>query len=210
MPIISPGTTPAMNKPAIETLPMAPYTTAVILGGTSAAMVEAEAMIAAMKADSYPSFRIGPPSARLITATSAVVEPDISEKNIENTTTTCDNPPLICPTSDTERLAIRTTTLAELMSSPTRRKNGIASSASESTPSKIFCTIAASETSARTAPTNTPAISENGTGTPRYPKNRKQNDISARMTGGLTGALPSRGWSGPAGSRDHPPPVVRE
>ena len=39
-----------MNSPAIETLPIAPYTTAVMLGGTSAAMVEAEAMIAAMNA----------------------------------------------------------------------------------------------------------------------------------------------------------------
>ena len=95
-----------------------------------------------------------------------MVEPDISEKNIENTTTTCDSPPLICPTSDTDRFAIRTTTFAELMSSPTSRKNGIASNASESTPSKIFWMIAASETSDNIAPTNTPASSENGTGTP--------------------------------------------
>jgi hypothetical protein len=83
------------------------------------------------------------------------------------TTTTCDSPPLMWPTNDTERFAIRTTTFAELMSSPTKRKNGIASSASESTPSNIFWMIAASETSDRNAPMNTPAISENGTGTPR-------------------------------------------
>src|SRR3954464_3892963 len=102
-----------------------------------------------------------------MTATSAVVEPDISEKNMEKTTTTCDSPPLMCPTSDSDKLAIRTTTLAELMSSPTSRKNGIASSASESTPSKIFCMMAASDTSASSAPTKTPNISENGTGTPR-------------------------------------------
>src|ERR1043165_8105226 len=137
-----------------------------MLGGTSAAMVDAAAMIGAMNGGEYPSRRMGPPSARLITATSAVVEPDISEKNIENTTTTCDSPPLIWPTSDTDRLAMRTTTLAELMSSPTSRKNGIASSASASTPSKIFCTIAASATSASVAPTNTPPNSENGPGTP--------------------------------------------
>src|SRR6476646_11850856 len=103
-----------------------------MLGGTSAAIVDAEAMIAAMNGGLYPSFFIGPPSARLITATSAVVDPDISEKNMLNTTTTCDSPPLIWPTSDSDKFAIRTTTLAELMSSPTRRKNGIASSASES------------------------------------------------------------------------------
>src|SRR6201993_2350339 len=167
MPIISPGTTPAMNKPAIETLPMAPYTTAVMLGGTSAAMVEAAAMIAAMKGGLYPSRFIGPPNARLITATSAVVDPDISEKNMLKTTTTCDSPPLICPTSDTDKLAMRTTTLAELMSSPTRRKNGMASSASESTPSNIFWMMAANETSVMSAPMKTPAIRENGTGTPR-------------------------------------------
>src|SRR6201989_2579086 len=137
-----------------------------MLGGTSPAIGEAAAMIAAMKGGLYPSFFIGPPSARLITATSAVVDPDISEKNMLKTTTTCDSPPRICPTSDTERLAILTTTFAELMSSPTSRKNGIASSASESTPSKIFCTIAASETSVSIAPTNTPALSETGTGTP--------------------------------------------
>src|SRR5437879_880359 len=162
-----PGTAPAMNSPAIDTLPTAPYTTAVMLGGTRAAMVEAEAMIAAIKAGLYPSFFIGPPSARLMTATSAVVDPDISEKNMLNTTTTCDSPPLMCPTSDSDKLAIRTTTFAELMSSPTSRKNGIASKASESTPSKTFWTIAASETSVSMAPTNTPASSENGTGTPR-------------------------------------------
>src|ERR1700742_5324172 len=102
-----------------------------------------------------------------MTATSAVVEPDIYEKNMLKTTTTCDNPPLICPTSDNDRLAIRTTTFAELMSSPSSRKNGIASSASESTPSKIFWMIAASDTSDSSAPMKTPAISENGTGTPR-------------------------------------------
>src|SRR5499426_3704974 len=113
MPIISPGTTPAMNKPAIETLPMAPYTTAVMLGGTSAAMVEAAAIIAAIKGGLYPSRFIGPPKARLITATSAVVEPDISEKNMLNTVTTWDSPPRIWPTNAIDKLATRTTTLAE-------------------------------------------------------------------------------------------------
>src|ERR1700746_4115829 len=80
MPIIRPGTTPAMNKPAIETLPMAPYTTAVMLGGTSAAIVEAAAMIAAMKGGLYPSRFMGPPNARLITARSAVADPEFPER----------------------------------------------------------------------------------------------------------------------------------
>src|ERR1700757_2883454 len=155
MPIISPGTTPAMNRPAMETLPTAPYTTAVMLGGTSAAMVEAAAMSAAMNGGSYPSFFIGPPSARLITATSAVVDPDISEKNMLNTVTTCDRPPRIWPTSASDRLTMRTTTLAELISSPTRRKNGMASSASESMPSNTFWMMATCETSVNEAATRT-------------------------------------------------------
>jgi hypothetical protein len=73
-----------------------------------------------------------------MTATSAVVEPDISEKNMLNTVTTWDRPPRMWPTKAMERLATRTTTLAELISSPTRRKNGIASNASLSTPSNTF------------------------------------------------------------------------
>src|SRR6202051_4754311 len=52
--------------------------------------------------------------------------------------------------------------------------------------------MAASETSMVAAPTKTPAISEKGTGTPKYPKNRKQNVIRPRMTGELTGDLVSR------------------
>src|SRR5262245_4602507 len=149
-----------------------------MLGGTSAAIVEAAAMIAAMKGALYPSFFIGPPSARLMTATSAVVDPDISEKNMLKTVTTCERPPRMCPTSVNERLATLTTTLDELISSPTRRKNGIANNASVSTPSNTFWMRAASDTSLKKAPTNTPARSANGTGTPRYPKKRKQNVIN--------------------------------
>src|ERR1700730_17914573 len=51
--------------------------------------------------------------------------------------------------------------------------------------------MAASETSIVAAPTKTPAINEKGTGTPRYPNNRKQNVITPRTTGALTGGLAS-------------------
>jgi hypothetical protein len=95
----------------------------------------------------------------------------------------------MCPTSASERLATLTTTLAELISSPTSRKNGMASSASLSTPSNTFWTIAASETSISVAPTKTPASRANGTGTPMYPNSRKQNDIDARMSAGVTQRL---------------------
>ena len=71
------------------------------------------------------------------------------------------------PTSASDRLATRCTTLAELISSPTRRKNGIASSASESMPSNIFWISAVWETSVNIAPIITPPSSENATGTPR-------------------------------------------
>src|ERR1700709_975928 len=99
-----------------------------------------------------------------MTATSAVVDPDISEKNIENTTTTCDSPPLIWPTSGRDRLGIGTTTLAELMSSPPGRASGIPSSASESTPSWRSTAMAGDGADRRTGQPNTPASSENGTG----------------------------------------------
>ena len=95
-----------------------------------------------------------------------MVEPDISEKNMLNTATTWLRPPLRWPTMVNERLITRCTTLAELISSPTSRKNGMASSASESTPSNIFCTSAAKVTSTKAAPITVPAISENATGTP--------------------------------------------
>ena len=71
------------------------------------------------------------------------------------------------PTRASDKLTTRTTTLAELINSPTRRKNGIASNASESIPSNIFWMIATWETSVNEAPMRTPAISANGTGTPR-------------------------------------------
>src|ERR1051325_6238524 len=125
-----------------------------------------------------------------MTATSAVVEPDISEKNMLKTVTTCDRPPRMWPTSASERLATRITTLEELISSPTKRKNGIASSASVSTPSKIFWMMAANETSVNSAPANTPASSANGTGTPIYPNSRKQHVINASTNGGLKGDPP--------------------
>ena len=80
---------------------------------------------------------------------------------------------------------MRTTTLAELMSSPTSRKNGIASRASLSIPSNIFWMMVGNVTSVKNVPTSTPAISENATGTPVYPNSRKRNVISARIKGAL-------------------------
>ena len=59
-----------------------------------------------------------------------------------NTATTWLRPPRYGRPASARDWSTRCTTLAELISSPTSRKNGMASSASESTPSNIFCTIA--------------------------------------------------------------------
>ena len=61
----------------------------------------------------------------------------------------------------------RITMLADVINSPTRRKNGTANSASKLTPSNIFWMSAAGVTSVKIIPMRTPAISENATGTPR-------------------------------------------
>jgi len=88
-----------------------------------------------------------------MTATSAVVDPDISEKNMLKTTTTCDSPPLMCPTSDSDRFGDPHHHVRRTHEFAAKRKKGIASNASESTPSKTFWMIAASETSVSSAPT---------------------------------------------------------
>ncbi len=62
---------------------------------------------------------------------------------------------------------MRMTTFAEVISSPTRRKNGTAISASESTPLKSWPMIEGRLTDVNSVPITTPAISEKATGTPR-------------------------------------------
>jgi len=52
IPISTPGTTPARNKPPMDTSPVAPYTTAMMLGGIRFAIVEADAISAAVNARS--------------------------------------------------------------------------------------------------------------------------------------------------------------
>ena len=89
------------------------------------------------------------------------------EKNIENTVVTCAKPPRTWPTRAWLSSAMRMTTLADVINSPTSRKNGMAIRASESMPLnnwpimdwKVIGTIA--------VPTSTPAIRLNATGTPR-------------------------------------------
>src|SRR5207249_12159978 len=80
-PTISPGVAPPRNSPAMETLPTAPYTMAMMLGGTMAAMVEAAATRAAENAGSYPSRFMYGMTTVLIAATSAVMEPEMPAKS---------------------------------------------------------------------------------------------------------------------------------
>ncbi len=62
---------------------------------------------------------------------------------------------------------MRPTTFAEVISSPTRRKNGTASSASESTPLKSWAIIEGRLIGVSSVAASTPAMSEKATGTPR-------------------------------------------
>ena len=62
---------------------------------------------------------------------------------------------------------MRMTTLAEVISSPTSRKNGIAISDSESMPLNNWPMIDWKVMGVKAVPTSTPAIRLNATGTPR-------------------------------------------
>ncbi len=101
------------------------------------------------------------------TATSAEDDPDMPEKNMLNTVVTCARPPRTWPTRACDRSAMRITTLAEVISSPTSRKNGIAIRLSESMPLNSWPIIDWKLTGVMAVPTSTPAIRLNATGTPR-------------------------------------------
>ena len=87
-------------------------------------------------------------------------------KNMLKMVTTCASPPRKCPTSVCDSVIIRTVTFAEVMRSPTRRKNGIAINASTSTPLKSWATIEARLTGVNVVIRSTEAINANATGTP--------------------------------------------
>jgi hypothetical protein len=89
------------------------------------------------------------------------------EKNMENTVVTWARPPLTWPTSACDNSAMRMTTLAEVINSPTSRKNGIAISASESMPLNSCPIIDCRVIGVNDVPTRTPAISAKATGTPK-------------------------------------------
>ena len=103
---------------------------------------------------------------RVSTATSAADDPEMPAKNMLNRVTTCASPPRKCPMSACERLIIRTVMFAEVISSPTRRKNGTASRISESMPLNSCAIIEAWLTGVNIVTTSTEPISAKATGTP--------------------------------------------
>jgi hypothetical protein len=103
---------------------------------------------------------------RLSTATSAVDEPEMPAKNMLNRVTTCASPPRRWPTMVCANRIIRLVTSAEVISSPTSRKNGTASKISESMPWNIWPIIDCMLIGVIMHATSTPAIKANATGTP--------------------------------------------
>ena len=99
-------------------------------------------------------------------ATSAADEPEIPAKNMLKIVTTCASPPRRCPTSVCDSVIIRPVTLADVMRSPTSRKNGTASRASVSMPLKSCAIIEARLTGVNAVTTSTDPIRAKATGTP--------------------------------------------
>ena len=123
---------------------------------------------------------------RVSTATSAEDEPEMPEKNMLNTVTTCARPPRRWPTSACDKVAMRTTTLAEVISSPTSRKNGTASSASESTPLNSWPMIEGRLIGVSNVADQHARDQEKATGTPEIAEDQEQRAPSRRGSGRCT------------------------
>ena len=87
-------------------------------------------------------------------------------KNMLNSVTTWARPPRRWPTMVCDSRIMRTVTFADVIKSPTSRKNGTASSASTSMPLNSCAIIEARLTGVNIVTTSTDAISANATGTP--------------------------------------------
>ncbi len=87
-------------------------------------------------------------------------------KNMLNNVTTCASPPRRWPTMVCARRIMRLVTSAEVINSPTSRKNGTASRISESMPWNIWPIIDCMLIGVSMQATSTPAISAKATGTP--------------------------------------------
>src|SRR5215469_3176939 len=144
---------------------------AMMLGGTIAAMVEAEATSAAENAGLYPSRAMYGITTVLMAATSAVIDPEMPAKSMLERLTTWARPLRKWPTNTWARRMSRSVMLAEVIMSPASRKNGMARNSSWLMPLNICPTIEASDTLVKKAVvTKAPAASAKATGTPWYPR----------------------------------------
>ena len=87
-------------------------------------------------------------------------------KNMLNNVTTWARPPRKWPTMVCDSRIMRTVTFADVIRSPTSRKNGTASRASVSMPLNNWPIIEARLTDVKAATTSTEPISAKATGTP--------------------------------------------
>ena len=120
------GKNPAINKRPIEMLTRLPSTTIMMHGGISTPIDEAAATIAAARSDEYPARRIAGIIVEPIAEISAVVEPEIPEKNISASMTTIAKPPRTCPISTRARVTKRAEIPPESIKSPAKIKKGTA------------------------------------------------------------------------------------
>ena len=138
-----------------------------MLGGIRFAIVRVDAISAVMKARYSPRASCRGPSERASTATSAADEPDMPAKSMLDT-----GDDLRQPAANVADQCLRQRDhsrghVGAVISSPTSRKNGTASSASTSMPLNSWVIIDGRPTGVNAVTTSTPAISAKATGTPR-------------------------------------------
>jgi len=133
-----PGSTPAINKSATDTLPATTaYTIITLLGGIKSPVVAAVEVSATLKALSYPCRFIwgiiNPPT----DDTAAAADPEIDPNIMQVSTLTYPSPPRHQPTAADAKSISRRAIPPSPIKYPDRIKNGIASSGKLSTPPAI-------------------------------------------------------------------------
>src|SRR5712692_4190337 len=105
-----------------------------MLGGMMMANDAATEVSPAVNAGGYPFWTMAGMITLPIAATSATADPEISAKNIDETTFTMPNPPRMCPTSVEAMLMMRREIPVELMIPPARMNSGMARSGNLAAP----------------------------------------------------------------------------
>ena len=161
-PISRPGSTPAMNSAAIDTVPPAAseYSTALWLGGIRIACTEPLRVTAVAKLRRQPLRTISGISTEPIDAVSATDEAEMAPKKVETMMLTSDSPPRTKPTSTPAKSTRRRAMPPSAMIAPASTKKGIASSESLFTPGAIWIITASSGSSIHSAPISAARPSE--------------------------------------------------